>query len=166
MTSHKKLKFIQEQPGASNFKGKEVFYMPGFNGTGPAGMGSMTGRGQGFCNPSRTAYGPTPILRPGYRGYGYEQGFGRGFGQGRGFRGGFGPGFGRVRGYGRGFGRCGVYPPTGREYGPAYYAPYERPYAMKPEDEVNILKGEADAMKKELDAINKRIKELESGSSE
>jgi hypothetical protein len=166
MTSHKELKFIQEQPVASNFKGKEVFYMPGFNGTGPAGMGSMTGRGQGFCNPSRTAYGPTPILRPGYRGYGYGQGFGRGFGQGRGFRGGFGPGFGQGRGYGRGLSRRGVYPPTGRGYGPAYYAPYESPYPMKPEDEVNILKGEADAMKKELDAINKRIKELESGSSE
>ncbi len=161
MTSHKELKFIQEQPGASNFKGKEVFYMPGFNGTGPAGMGSMTGRGQGFCNPSRTAYGSTPILRPGYRSYGYEQGFD----QGRGFRGGFGPGFGQGRGYGRGLGWRGVFPPTGRGYGPAYYAPYESPYAMKPEDEVNILKGEADAVKKELDAINKRIKELESGSS-
>ena len=37
---------------------------------------------------------------------------------------------------------------------------------MKPEDEVNMLKGEADTVKKELDAINKRIKELESGSSE
>ncbi len=23
--------------------------MPGFNGTGPAGMGSMTGRGRGYC---------------------------------------------------------------------------------------------------------------------
>jgi hypothetical protein len=36
---------------------------------------------------------------------------------------------------------------------------------MKPEDEVNMLKGEADAAQKEVDAINKRIKELESGSS-
>ncbi len=130
--------------------------MPGFDKTGPAGMGSMTGRGQGFCNPSRTAYGPTPVLRPGYREYGYGQGFGRGFG----------PGFGQGRGYGRGLGRRGVYPPTGRGYGPAYYAPYENPYATKPEDEVNMLKDEAGAMKKELDAINKRIKELESGSSE
>lgn len=144
--------------------------MPGFDGTGPAGTGSMTGRRQGFCNPSRTAYGPTPILRRGYRSYGYGQGFGRGFGQGRGFRAGFGPGFGpgfgQGRGYGRGLDRCRVYPPTGREYGPAYYAPYESPYAMQPEDEINSLKGEADAVKKELDAINKRIKELESGSSE
>ncbi len=140
--------------------------MPGFDGTGPAGMGSMTGRGQGFCNPSSTAYGPTPVLRPGYRSYGYGQGFGRGFGQGRGIRGGLGPGFGQGRGYGRGLGRRGVYPPTGRGYGPAYYAPYESPYAMKPEDEANRLKDEAGAMKKELDAINKRIDELESGSSE
>ena len=123
--------------------------MPGFDGTGPVGMGSITGRGQGFCNPSRTAYGPTPMLRPGYRGYGYGQGFGRGFGQGRSFRGGFGPGFGQGRGYGRGYG-----------------SPYGTPYDMKPEDDVNMLKGEADAVKKELDAINKRIKDLELGSSE
>jgi len=158
MLSHKKLKFIQEQPGASNFKAKEVFYMPGFDGTGPAGTGSMTGRGQGFCNPSRSAYGPTPILRRGYRSYGYGQGFGRGFGQGRSFRGGFGPGFGRVRGYGRSFDLRGAYPSMGRGYGGSY--------AMNSESEINMLKDEAGAMKKELDAINKRIKELESGSSE
>ncbi|MBW1735622.1 MAG: DUF5320 domain-containing protein [Deltaproteobacteria bacterium] len=30
--------------------------MPGFNGTGPAGMGSMTGWGRGYCNPSQSAY--------------------------------------------------------------------------------------------------------------
>ena len=37
---------------------------------------------------------------------------------------------------------------------------------MKPEDEVNMLKGDADAIKSELDAINKRIEELQSESSE
>jgi uncharacterized coiled-coil DUF342 family protein len=37
---------------------------------------------------------------------------------------------------------------------------------MNSEREINRLKDEAGAMKKELDAINKRIKELESGSSE
>jgi len=84
--------------------------MPGFDGTGPAGMGSMTGRGQGYCNPSQTAYGPTPVLRPGYRGYGYGQDFGRAqaFGRGRSFVRGFWPGSGRGRGYGRGFGRRGA----------------------------------------------------------
>ncbi|MBL7166948.1 MAG: DUF5320 domain-containing protein [Dehalococcoidales bacterium] len=31
--------------------------MPGFNGTGPRGMGSMTGGGRGFCSPwGRGAY--------------------------------------------------------------------------------------------------------------
>ena len=131
--------------------------MPGFNGTGPAGMGSMTGWGRGFCNSSRTAYGPTPILRPGYRGYDYGQGFGRGCGQGRCFRGGFGPGFGRNRGYGRGFDFPGAYPSVGRRYGSSY--------AINSQDELNILKDEAGAMKEELDAINDRIKKFESESS-
>ena len=158
MPSHKKLRFVQQEPGAVNFKEKEVFHMPGFNGTGPAGMGSMTGWGRGSCNSSRTAYGPTQILRPGYRGYGYGQGFGRGFGQGRFSRGAFGPGFGRGRGYGRGFDPHGAYPAPERGYGSSY--------AMNSQDELNMLKDEAGAMKKELDAINKRINELRSESSE
>ena len=61
------------------------------------------------------------------------------------------------RGYGRGFGWRGAHLPSG-----GWYAPY----GMKPEDEVNMLKGDADAIKSELDAINKRIEELESESSE
>ncbi|MEM2916545.1 MAG: DUF5320 domain-containing protein [Candidatus Woesearchaeota archaeon] len=42
--------------------------MPGFDGTGPMGLGPMTGRGMGLC------------------GRGFRLGFGRGFGRfGRGF---------------------------------------------------------------------------------
>jgi hypothetical protein len=37
---------------------------------------------------------------------------------------------------------------------------------MNPDEEVNMLKGEAQAMKNELDAINRRIETLESESSE
>ena len=37
---------------------------------------------------------------------------------------------------------------------------------MNPDQEVNMLKGDAQAMKNELDAINKRIEEIESESSE
>jgi hypothetical protein len=133
---------------------KEVFYMPGFDGTGPAGMGSMTGWGRGFCNPSGTGYGRIPMPRPGYRGYGYGQGFGRGFGQGRCFKRGIGFGFGRGRGYGRGFDPRGTYPAPGRWYGESY--------AMNSQEELNMLKDEAGALKKELDAINDRIKKLES----
>ena len=42
--------------------------MPGFNGTGPRGMGPMTGRGMGPCG---RGFG---------RGMGYGMGYGRGFG--------------------------------------------------------------------------------------
>jgi len=131
--------------GAVDFKGKEVFYMPGFDGTGPMGAGPMTGGGWGRCNPSAGSYATS------------------GFGRGRGFRG----GFGRGRGYGRGIGWSGAYPPTGGGYGPTYGPVYGSPYAtMKPEDEVNMLKDEADAVKRELDAMQKRIEELESQPSE
>ncbi|UCF71925.1 MAG: DUF5320 domain-containing protein [Deltaproteobacteria bacterium] len=85
--------------------------MPGFDGTGPRGMGPMTGGARGFCNPYH-AGGRTPFMGaypyggpygnvPPYRGsyspyaaYPYGSfGFGRGFGMGQ--------GFGRGRGMGR-----------------------------------------------------------------
>ena len=133
------------EDGAVDFKGKEVFLMPGFDGTGPMGAGPMTGGGQGFCNPASAGYG-------------------RGFGRGRGFRRGYGPGFGR--GFGRGFGWRGFYPASGGAYEPAYGLSYGGPYGMSREDEVNMLKDEADAMREEFDAINRRIEDLESQSSE
>jgi len=150
--------------GAVDFNRKEEYIMPGFDGTGPSGMGSMTGGGRGYCNPSGAAFGPAPARGSGYSGAGY----GRGFGRGRGFRGGNGPDFSRGRGYGygRGFGWQGAYPPAGGGYGPAYNAPYSAPYNINPGDEVNMLKGEAETMKSELEAIQKRIEEIELKSSE
>lgn len=68
--------------------------MPGFDGTGPAGMGPMTGGGRGWCNPYGplyAGYGPYPApyaywapvagwpawgFRP-YWGYPWAYGFGR-----------------------------------------------------------------------------------------
>ena len=48
--------------------------MPGLDGRGPQGMGSMTGRGQGRC--------AMPASRLGYGiGYGYGRGCGLGFGR-------------------------------------------------------------------------------------
>ena len=44
--------------GAADSREKEVFIMPGFDGTGPMGAGSMTGGGRGFCNPADAGYGP------------------------------------------------------------------------------------------------------------
>lgn len=61
--------------------------MPGRDGTGPAGAGTMTGRGLGFCSGVNTARrgtgfyaGSGPGCRRGLRG-----GFCRGFGIGRNF---------------------------------------------------------------------------------
>jgi hypothetical protein len=82
--------------------------MPGFDGTGPAGMGPMTGGGRGWCVPS----GPRPA---GYGRYGvtypvpasppYAYGLGRPrWGAGRRFWG-RAPGWGRGRGLGRGSAR-------------------------------------------------------------
>ena len=121
--------------------------MPGFDGTGPQGAGSMTGGARGYCN-------------PGFRRSSFA--YGRGYGMGRGFRGSAGSFAGWGRGYGRGIGRRGVFAPVGGWYGPAN--PYVDPYTMKPEDELNMLKDDAAAIKNDLDAINKRIEEIESQS--
>lgn len=68
----------------SSEKGK-VTKMPGGNGTGPSGMGPMTGRAAGYCAGYSAPGYTNPIPR---RGYGL--GFGRGLGRGRGFGRGFG----------------------------------------------------------------------------
>jgi len=87
-------------------------------------------------------------------------------GGGRGLCGPYGRSYtGWGRGYGRGFAGRGYYPPQGAWYGPAYAPPYGSPYAMNPEDEARSLKNEADFLKGEIDAINKRIEELESESA-
>ena len=45
--------------------------MPGFNGTGPRGMGPMTGGGRGSCNPRGRGVAPRPYGAFQGRGYGY-----------------------------------------------------------------------------------------------
>jgi hypothetical protein len=97
---------------------KEVIQMPWGNGTGPAGIGSMTGRAAGFC----AGYPVPPYRNPGVFGgqrtmpYGgpiYGAGARYATGRvgwfGRWIRGGFGlgRGFGRGRGRGRRGGRGG-----------------------------------------------------------
>jgi hypothetical protein len=52
--------------------------MPGFDGTGPAGMGPMTGGGRGFCavrlGPVRPVYGMRYFPEPYYRVPSFAQG--------------------------------------------------------------------------------------------
>jgi hypothetical protein len=54
--------------------------MPGFDGTGPAGMGPMTGWGMGYCGTgySRGRFAGRGLFRGG-RGVGRGMGYGRGY---------------------------------------------------------------------------------------
>lgn len=87
--------------------------MPGFDGTGPMGMGPRTGGGRGFCSPvaGYAAYGGYPCAANSYGGYPYGgnqfggypyAGYPSAFGAGRG---GFPRGGGRGRAFGGGRGR-------------------------------------------------------------
>jgi len=91
---------------------KEVIQMPFGDGTGPAGMGPMTGRGAGFCagypmpgrmNPGGFAGRRALPYSPPMYGVGAGYAAGRFGWFGRWLRGGFGWG----RGFGRGRGRRG-----------------------------------------------------------
>jgi len=115
--------------------------MPRGDGTGPGGMGPMTGRAAGFC----AGYPVPGYMNPvGGRGY---------WGRGRGFGG---------RGGGRGWARAGYgYPGWGPAVGP--YEPYAGPVAptVTAPQELDGLKGQAEYLEDALDGIKKRIEELE-----
>jgi hypothetical protein len=106
-------------------------------------MGPMTGRGAGYCSGSGA---------PGY----VQPGPGRGFGMGG----------GRGRGMGGGWGRRNMFHATGLpgwlRFGP-FGAPYQNP---DPETEKRTLKDQADALQSQLQAIQKRLEEIDTGSSE
>jgi hypothetical protein len=114
---------------------KEVNAMPGFDGTGPAGSGPMTGGGRGYCSSAGSYNFGRPWLR-----------HGSGFGYGRG------------RGYRHIFWETGL-PQWGRD-DPSMWGPYLRPVASK-KSEIAILKDEAEALKDSLNAIQERIQDLE-----
>ncbi|MBN2150241.1 MAG: DUF5320 domain-containing protein [Candidatus Lokiarchaeota archaeon] len=128
--------------------------MPGGDGTGPRGFGPLTGRGLGFC----AGYNTPGYIQPG-PGFGGRF-WGRGGGFGRGFGGGFGRGYGR--GFGRGYGGywgVPLAPPAGY---PAAGVP------VTPAQEVEMLRAqkqyleqEQAGVKEDLDALEKRIQELE-----
>ncbi len=114
--------------------------MPRGDGTGPAGMGPMTGRAAGYC----AGYGVPGYMNPVP---------GRGWGFGRGLRLGFRGGRGRWGAY------AGGYAPPGPIYAPAP--------TSSPQQELDALKNQADYFRNALNDIEKRIEELEkSGSDE
>lgn len=93
--------------------------MPGFDGTGPRGMGPMTGGGRGLCSPYGQAYGMRPNYRPGF-GIPMGRGFGRGLG--RGMR--YPYANGRMQPYA-------PFPQAAYPYGAAPYTPYYPPYPYR-----------------------------------
>ena len=118
--------------------------MPRGDGTGPLGLGPMTGRAAGYC----AGYAVPGFMNPWI---------------GRRFRG---------RGGGRGFGRgFGYFAPFTPPY-PAYGTPVTYPVAPFPtaaasaEAEVNMLKTQAEYLKQSLDEITHRIEELEGSKRE
>ncbi len=116
--------------------------MPGGDGTGPMGAGPMTGRAAGYC----AGYGAPGYLNPVY-GRGFGWGVGRGWG----------------RGFGRGFGWRAAYPYANYPY-------YSNPYAAYPanvtsKQEVDALREQSRIIQNELNAINQRIKDIESNDN-
>jgi hypothetical protein len=113
--------------------------MPGRDRTGPEGMGPMTGWGMGDCageDDPRFA-GPMP---------------GRGYG-----RGWWGRAWRHGRSWWRGRGRGWRFYAGRRGYGP----PWGYPPQLTPDQELEELKGEAEWLKQQLDAVNQRIDKIE-----
>lgn len=110
--------------------------MPRGDGTGPGGMGPMTGRAAGYC----AGYGMPGFANP-------AAGRGR-YGYGLGFRRGYGGGWGARTGYAAP-NRAPVYPAA-----PAY-AP-----AVRPEDEQRMIEDDIKYLKEDLKAMEERLAEL------
>lgn len=119
--------------------------MPGGDGTGPAGMGPMTGRAAGFC----AGYGMPGYMNPvpGRGFWGRCNGWAQGGGRGR-------------RNWFHATGLTG-WPRAGYGY-PAFGG---GPYAV-PEQEVEMLKGQAQYFENALADIKKRIDGLKSKANQ
>ncbi len=113
--------------------------MPGFNGTGPMGMGPRTGGGFGYCSPGS---GPGMMFNRGaYYGVG-RGGYPRGGGRGRAWGG------------GRGFGW--------RTFAPGPYYQFSPGTANPPDPAVErgFLEQQARELQEELEAIRQRMEEI------
>ncbi len=110
--------------------------MPGLDRNGPMGDGPMTGGRRGRCGRTRGASGQPDTGRYGYvRGVGFRQGCGRGRGLGQAY---------------------GGYP---------YPSAYTNGHLIGKTDEIRMLRADADAMRESLEAVQRRIAELEKDGS-
>jgi hypothetical protein len=109
--------------------------MPSGDRTGPMGQGPRTGRALGFCSEYDTP--------------GFTKRFGGSIG--RGF------GFGRGRGRGMGYGR-------GRNFGwpfSGFFYGFPGTQPVSKDDEIKMLKAQAENLKRNQKDIEKRLSELE-----
>lgn len=127
--------------------------MPGGDRTGPAGLGPMTGRAAGYCAGYPVPGYMNPIAGRAWSGFG-RGGRGRGLGRGR----------GRGRRYGYyatglpGWARAAYgYPDFGGRTDPYDYCVPD----LTAKEEMGILKGQADVLKKQLKDIQDRIGTLQ-----
>lgn len=129
--------------------------MPRGDRTGPMGMGAKTGRAAGYCG----GFG-----MPGYANPAPGMGAGMGFGRNPGARG-RGYGGGR-RGWRNMFFATGI-PGWGRfgGYDAAYGYPPATYQTVDPDVEKQSLRRQAELLESELDAIKKRLAEVEAGKS-
>ena len=127
--------------------------MPRGDGTGPGGMGPMTGRAAGYC----AGYPVPGFMNPyGGRGMGMAWGRGGGWGMGMAWRRGWGGG---GRGWRHRFWATGV-PGWGvGGYGYPAFAGWPYPLMSEPTagEEMEFLKEQAEALKEELKEIEKRL---------
>jgi len=124
--------------------------MPGGDGTGPMGMGPMTGRAAGYCAGYAVPGFMNPMPGRGFWGRGRGMGWGRGFGRGRGWR-------AAAWGYPAAYAPYGAYPPYAAS---AYVPPVPR------EDELQALQTQADYFTSALEEIRKRIEELQAAEKQ
>lgn len=116
--------------------------MPGLDGTGPMGMGPMTGGGRGLCNPLWGGYwgGVNPWL--GYRGYSRWLGYA------------YAPyPSGTLAPWQSGWAQPGQVAP--------WYGPTGQGYGASPGQELDFLKNQAAMLQQQMDQILTRIGEIE-----
>lgn len=131
--------------------------MPGGDGTGPVGMGPMTGRAAGYC----AGYSVPGYMNP-IPGRGWF-GFGRGFGWGLGWF-----GRGRGRGWRHWYWATGLPGWMRAGYGYPAFGGWAYPYGpeMTSKEEMDMLKNQAEFLKQELEDIQSRIETLEKAQAQ
>jgi hypothetical protein len=103
--------------------------MPGFDGTGPRGLGPITGGGRGFCVVPLSPSSPT---------------------------------YTKKEGYSPTYGEPGSTPYYGTRQSTADAVPFASQMTRK--QELNLIKNQAQAMRRQLEQIETRIQQLENKS--